>query len=80
MKKYRFENFNVELVNPTIEKVGNNGFANGDEFVTVWANLYTGGATLYRVELGQMENFDGWGDEDVMDFAVAQLETFLVAE
>jgi hypothetical protein len=30
------------------------------------------------VVLGQMENFDGWGDSDVMDFAVAQLETFLI--
>lgn len=78
MKKYRFENFDIELVNPTIEKVGNNGYANGDEFVTVWANLSTGTATLYRVVLGQMENFDGWDDEDVHNFAVAQLETFRV--
>ena len=79
MKKYRFENFNVELVNPTIETLTPT-YSIGSETVKVHATLNANENRLFGVFLGEMENTDGWGDSDVMDFAVNQLETFLVVE
>lgn len=77
MKKYIFENFNVELVDAVIESVQPT-YTLGSEFVQVHATLNANGSKLFGVFLGQMENTDDWGDEEVMSFAVAQLETFLV--
>jgi len=77
MKKYRFENFNIELIDATIESVKPT-YEIGSEFVQVHATLNASGNKLFGVFLGQMENTDDWGDEDVMSFAVTQLETFKI--
>lgn len=78
MKKYRFENFNVELVDPTIETLTLT-YSIGGEIVKVHATLNANDNKLFGVYLGEMENNDTWKDEDVMAFAVNQLETFLVS-
>ena len=74
---YKFENFNVELVNPIIENVTPT-FTVGDEFVQVSATLNANGNKLFGVFLGSMDNTDNWSDDEVMDFAVNALETFKV--
>lgn len=77
MAKYKFENFNVELINPTIESV-KSSFSIGDEFVKVTATLNANENKLFGVYLGQMENTDNWGDEEVIQFATEQLKTFKI--
>ena len=77
MANYKFSNFQIELENPTIESVQPT-YTLGSDFVDVYATLKTSDAKLYGVFLGQMDNTEAWLDEDVMSFAVAQLETFLV--
>jgi len=74
---YKFQNFNAELIDPTIESVST-AFTIGAETVTVTAVLNVSGGKLYGVELGQMPNTDTWGDAEVQAFATAQLETFKV--
>ena len=75
--KYKFENFNVELVNPTIERVTALYILDGDG-VQVCATLNANENKLFNVYLGDMENTEDWSDEDVMTFAIKQLETFKV--
>ena len=77
MTKYKFQNFNVELINPTIENV-NASYTIDSVNVQVYATLNANGNRLYNVYLGEMPNTDKWGDDEVMAFAVVQLETFLV--
>jgi len=77
MAKYKFENFKAELENPAIESVKPT-YVLGSDFVDVYATLNANGNKLFGVFLGQMENTDGWSDKEVMDFALAQLENFLV--
>tara|TARA_R110000868_G_scaffold170507_1_gene405810 strand:+ start:670 stop:900 length:231 start_codon:yes stop_codon:yes gene_type:complete len=74
---YKFQAFESELSNPTIESVST-AFTIGAESVTVTAILNANGSKLYGVELGQMPNTDTWGDAEVIAFAAAQLETFKV--
>ena len=75
--KYRFDNFNAELTDPTIESVSTS-FVLGDDYVAIHAVLNANDNRLFGVHLGQMENSDNWGDAEVMDFAIKQLETFKV--
>ena len=77
MIKYKFENFNVELIDPIIESVTPT-FTIGDEFVSVSATLNANGNKLFNVKLGQMENTDTWGDAEVLQFAQSELEKFKV--
>lgn len=77
MAKYKFENFNVELIDPTIESV-KSSFSIGSEFVNITATLNANENKLFGVYLGQMENTDSWGDDEVMQFATEQLETFKI--
>lgn len=67
----------IELNNPTIKNVGNEGYKNGDEFINVYADIISDG-NLYILPIGKMENTDDWTDEDVMQFATEQLETFKI--
>lgn len=76
---YKFENFNAELIDPTIESVSTS-FTIGSESVTVSAVLSVIGGKLYGVELGQMPNSDNWGDAEVMAYATEQLEKFKVLQ
>ena len=75
--KYKFENFNVELIDPVIESVKSSYEINGNS-VTVTATLNANGNKLFNVQLGQMPNTDTWGDKEVLEFATKQLETFIV--
>jgi hypothetical protein len=79
MTKYKFQNFNVELIDPVIETV-KPSYVLGSETVIVTATLNASGNRLFGVFLGQMENTEDWGDKEVMAFAVVQLETFKVIE
>jgi hypothetical protein len=78
MAKYKFEDLGIELENPTIINVGNNGFKIGDKTVMVYADLSNGTAIMYRVYMGDMQNTDHWTDETVIAFATQQLETFKI--
>jgi hypothetical protein len=78
MAKYKFEDLVIELENPKIINIGNNGFKIGDKTVMVYADLSNGTATMYRVYMGDMENTDHWTDETVIAFATQQLETFKI--
>ena len=77
MTKYKFENFNIELIDPVIESVKSSYEINGNS-VTVTATLNANGNKLFNVQLGQMPNTDTWGDKEVLEFATKQLETFIV--
>ena len=77
MKKYRFENFNVELIDATIESVQPTHII-GSYTVSVTATLNANGNKLFNVSLGEMDNTEDWGDDEVLAFAVAQLEKFKV--
>jgi len=75
--KYRFENFNVELVNPTIEELTASYSLDGLT-VQISATLNANDNKLFNVSLGNMENTEDWNDAEVMAFATAQLETFKI--
>ena len=75
--KYKFENFNVELINPVIEDVQAT-YKLDSVNVQVHATLNANDNKLFGVYLGEMENTEDWSDDEVMAFAVAQLETFKV--
>jgi len=75
--RYKFENFNAELVNPVIEDV-QASYKLDSVNVQVHATLNANDNKLFGVYLGEMENTDDWTDVEVMTFAVAQLETFKV--
>ena len=77
--KYKFENFNVELINPTIEDV-QASYKLDSVNVQVHATLKANDNKLFGVYMEDMENTDNWTDETVIAFAVAQLETFKVIE
>jgi hypothetical protein len=77
MAKYKFENFNIELIDPVIESVKSSYEINGNS-VTVTATLNANGNKLFNVQLGEMPNTDIWGDKEVLEFATKQLETFIV--
>ena len=75
MANYKFQAFESELIDPTIESVSTY-FTIGGESVTVTAVLSVNGGKLYGVELGQMPNTEAWGDKEVQAFAIEQLEKF----
>lgn len=75
--KYKFENFNAELINPTIENL-KASYTIDSVNVQVYATLNSNENRLFEVYLGEMENTDSWGDKTVMEFAIKQLETFKI--
>jgi hypothetical protein len=77
MTKYKFQNFNVELIDPVIETV-KPSYVLGSDTVNITAALNANGNRLFEVYLGEMENTDNWTDNDVMEFATKQLENFKV--
>ena len=77
MANYKFQAFESNLLDPTIESVSTS-FTIGAESVTVTATLNTNGSKLYGVELGKMDNTDAWGDEEVQAFAKEQIEKYRV--
>jgi hypothetical protein len=77
MTKYKFQNFNVELIDPVIETV-KPSYVLGSDTVNITAALNANGNRLYNVYLGEMPNKDNWTDDDVMEFATKQLENFKI--
>ena len=77
MTKYKFQNFNVELIDPVIETV-KPSYVLGSDTVNITAALNANENRLFEVYLGEMENTDNWTDNDVMEFATKQLENFKV--
>jgi len=74
MATYRFNQFNVDLVDPTFNEVSAD-YIVGATDVQVRATLQTSDSKLYGVELGTFTNTDTWGDAEVMAQATAALET-----
>jgi len=77
MSKYLIPDF-CEVENPVIEGLIPS-FKLGDETVKVKGTILAGELVLYPVYFGEMENTYDWADEDVLAFAVAQLETFKIS-
>jgi hypothetical protein len=74
--KYKFENYNIEIVDPTIVRLQ---FI--DEFgatkMPVIATLQTpDGSRFGGIDLGVFEYGETYEDADVMEWAVNQLYTF----
>ena len=74
--KYKFENYNIEIVDPTIVRL-----QYLDEFgatkMPVIATLQTpDGSRFGGIDLGVFEYGKTYEDADVMAWAVTQLETF----
>jgi hypothetical protein len=74
--KYKFENYNIEIVDPTIVRLQ---FI--DEFgatkMPVIATLQTpDGSRFGGIDLGTFEYGETYEDADVMEWAVNQLYTF----
>jgi hypothetical protein len=74
--KYKFENYNIEIVDPTIVRL-----QYLDEFgatkMPVIATLQTpDGSRFGGIDLGVFEYGKTYEDADVMAWAVNQLETF----
>ena len=74
MATYRFTQFNVDLVDPTFYAVSAE-YVVGQPEVKIYATLETPDSKLYGVELGTMANTDTWGDDEVMNQAITELET-----
>ena len=72
---YKIEN--VELVSPELQDVVAT-YSVGGNNVVVYATLISNENKLFNVFMGNMKNTDNWGDSEVMDFALQQLENFKV--
>jgi len=76
MKKYRFESLGIEVTDPIIENV----FASytiGMDSVILIVELKSKDIS-FNVALDEMPNTNYWGDDEVMDFALQQLEKYKV--
>lgn len=76
MKKYRFESLGIEVTDPIIENV----FASytiGMDSVILIVELKTKDIS-FNVALDEMPNTNDWGDDEVMDFALQQLEKYKI--
>jgi hypothetical protein len=79
MATYRFPQFSVDLIDPTITIVSVN-YAIGQPTGRVDVVLSTTNAKLYGVTFDGFPNSDDWGDAEVMAWAEAQLETYRINE
>lgn len=73
MSIYRFEQFNVDLTDPTMELVKAT-YAIGETLGSVEVVLATADARLYGVVFEGFPNGDDWGDDDVIAWAESELE------
>ena len=79
MATYRFPQFSVDLIDPTITIVSVN-YAIGQPTGRVDLVLSTSSAKLYGVSFDGFPNGDEWGDAEVMAWSEAQLETYRIDE
>jgi hypothetical protein len=74
--KYKFENYNIEIIDPTIVRLQYTG-EHGSNAMHVVATLETpDGSRFGGIDLGTFEYGKTYEDADVMAWAVTQLETF----
>ena len=71
--KYKFEQFNVELIDPKIESI-KTLYTKGIEVLQVSAILNANGNKLFGVDFGEMDNSKEWIDANIEAFALKQLE------
>ena len=79
MAVYKFPQFNVDLIDPTMEVVKAT-YQIGSETGSVSVVLSTATAKLYGVTFEGFPNEDSWGDDDVMSWAESELEKHRVNE
>jgi len=73
MAKYKFDNFNVELIDPQIDSV-QTVYTKGTEMLSVSGVLDANGNKLFGVDFGIMDNSKEWTDANIEAFALAALE------
>jgi hypothetical protein len=74
--KYKFENYNIEIVDPTIVRLQYSG-EHGSNAMHVVATLQTpDGSRFGGIDLGVFEYGETYEDADVMAWALVQLDTF----
>lgn len=73
MAKYKFDNFNVELIDPKIASV-QTVYTKGIETLSVSGVLDANGNKLFGVYFGIMDNSKEWTDVNIEAFALAALE------
>jgi hypothetical protein len=76
--KYKFENYNIEIVDPTIVRLQYSG-EHGSNAMHVVATLQTpDGSRFGGIDLGVFEYGETYEDADVMAWAIAELENYRV--
>jgi len=75
MPTYKFEQFNVEIKDPTISNYSPR-YTIGSEFGSVTITLETANAKLYGVQLDGFPNTDNWTDKDVEDWVLEDLKKY----
>jgi hypothetical protein len=73
---YRFEQFNVEIIDPTIEIVGVNDFIN-DKTCSVDVVLHTDTAK-FGIKLTGFIYDQSWEDIDIINWVNTEIDKFLV--
>jgi hypothetical protein len=74
--KYKFENYNIEIIDPTIVRLQYSG-EHGSNAMHVIATLETpDGSRFGGIDLGTFEYGKTYEDADVMAWALVQLDTF----
>lgn len=79
MAVYRFPQFNVDLIDPTMTVVKAT-YQIGGETGSVSVVLSTATARLFGVTFDGFPNEGSWGDDDVMSWAESELEKHRVNE
>lgn len=77
MATYRFPQFSVDLVDPTMTVVKAT-YQIGGETGSVSVELSTASAKLFGVRFDGFPNEGAWGDADVLEWANEQLETYRI--
>jgi hypothetical protein len=73
MAKYKFDNFNVQLINPIIDSI-TTVYTKGSLTLEVSGVLDANGNKLFGVYFGVMDNSKEWTDVNIEAFALAALE------
>lgn len=76
--KYKFDNYNAEIVDPTIVRLQYSG-EHGSNEIRTFATLQTpDGSRFGGIDLGAFVYTEPYTDADLMAWALVQLETYLV--
>jgi hypothetical protein len=75
--KYKFENYNIEIVDPTIVRLQYTG-EHGSNAMHVIATLQTpDGSRFGGIDLGMFHYTEPFDDTQVMAWALAELENYI---